>query len=83
MDPPLFLSLFLFYLNVCNYTQIMMNIIVLHQQGSVPLVKTPNRRPSPFGKQPNRGHFIKLLSRSQVPGRDVDVKEVTTGVILR
>ena len=31
MDPPLFLSLFLFHLNVCNYTQIMMNIIVLHQ----------------------------------------------------
>ena len=28
----LFLSLFLFHLNVCNNTQIMMNIIVLHQQ---------------------------------------------------
>ena len=32
VDPPLFLSLFFFHLNVCNTTQIMMNIIVLHQQ---------------------------------------------------
>ena len=31
MDP-LFLSLFPFHLNVCNYTRIMMNTIVLHQQ---------------------------------------------------